>query len=102
MSHEAARTPALGDRFADVRPQSPGFTATLDQGSGAIRVRGHLDAVTADLLRGGVVALQRLGHRQVTVRLMPAATVDAEASRLLAGLAERLAAEGVRLEVRPA
>ncbi|RFU22197.1 hypothetical protein [Geodermatophilus marinus] len=102
MRHEAAPTTAPGDRFADVRPQSPGFTATLDQRAGAIRVRGHLDAVTADLLRGGVLALQGLGHRHVTVRLMPAASVDAEACRLLADLAERLGAEGVRLEVRSA
>jgi hypothetical protein len=102
MSQEAAPPTALGDRSSDVRAQSPSFTATVDRASGTIRVRGHLDGTAVDLLSGSVVALQRLGHLHVVVRLMPAATVDAGARRLLAGLADRLRADGVRVEVRPA
>ncbi|MGY1820622.1 hypothetical protein [Geodermatophilus sp. SYSU D00079] len=107
MSSGAASTTAADgsdpvDQWAGVDaapPCAPSFTATVDQHHGLIRTRGHLDALAADLLRGSVVALQRQGHLQVTVRIGPSATVDAEARAVLADLADRLAADGVRLLV---
>ncbi|MFW3171488.1 hypothetical protein [Geodermatophilus sp. CPCC 206100] len=84
----------------EVRPQAPLFTASVDQRTGAIRTRGHLDLVGAELLRSSVVALRRCGHRSITVHVQPPATADAPARALLADLADRLAAEGVLLEVR--
>ncbi|WP_448611414.1 hypothetical protein [Geodermatophilus sp. URMC 60] len=106
MSQDAAETTVprgpgeLVDRGpVDLSPQAPSFTASLDQHQGVVRARGHLDAFAADLLCGSIVALQRRGHRQVTVRLEPLATADDAARELLARLADRLAAEDVRLVV---
>jgi hypothetical protein len=106
MSQDAAETTvppgpeALVDRRpVDPSPQAPSFTASLDQRHGVVRARGHLDVVAADLLRGSIVALQRRGHQQVTVRLEPPATADDDARELLSALAGTLAAEGVRLVV---
>ena len=106
MSQDAAETTAphgpaaaVGRGGVDPSPQAPSFTASLDQRQGVIRARGHLDVLSADLLCGSIIALQRQGHRQVTVRLQPLATVDDDARQLLAGLADTLAADGVRLVV---
>ncbi|RBY76789.1 hypothetical protein DQ238_16080 [Geodermatophilus sp. TF02-6] len=99
MSQGTADTTTSGDPWtgADTRPQAPSFTATLDQVHGVVRTRGHLDALAADLLSGSIVALQRQGHRELTVQLRPLATIDADARRLLTDLAGRLAVDGVRL-----
>ena len=106
MSQDAAETTALhgpgtavGRESGQPLPQAPSFTASLDQRRGVVRARGHLDVLAADLLCGSIVALQRQGHRQVTVRLQPLATVDDGARQLLAGLADTLATDGVRLVV---
>ncbi len=106
MSQEAAETTALqapgapvGPAPGDPVPQAPSFTASLDQHRGIVRARGHLDAFAADLLCGSIVALQRRGHRHVTVRLEPLATADDDARELLAGLGDTLAADGVQLVV---
>lgn len=106
MSQDAAETTiprgpgGLADpRSVDTSPQAPSFTASLDQRHGVVRARGHLDVLSADLLCGSIVALQRRGHRQVTVRLEATATVDDEARALLARLADTLATQGVRLVV---
>lgn len=106
MSQDAAETTAPYDRVptggaptGDPGPQAPSFTASLDQRGGVVRARGHLDVLAADLLCGSIVALQRRGHRQVTVHLRPLATADDAARELLACLGEKLAAEGVRLVV---
>ena len=64
-----------------------------------IGIRGHLDRVGADLLCGSVIALQRQGRRHIGIRLAPGATVDAEASAVLAALARRLCATGVELGI---
>ena len=99
-SNVVETTPGRGPALpAAAYPQAPVFTASVDQARGAIRTRGHLDLVGAELLCGTVVALQRCGHRHITVLIRPPATVDADAGRLLADLADRLAADGVRLEV---
>lgn len=76
------------------------FTATIDQERGSIRTRGRLDDSGADLLYGTVVALRRRGHRVVRVLVPPAALHDAEAHRLLDGLARQVSSAGVRLTVR--
>ncbi|MGY1679746.1 hypothetical protein [Geodermatophilus sp. SYSU D01176] len=105
MSQDAAHTiaprdsePAVGGGAVDT-PQAPTFTATLDQRRGIVRARGHLDVHAADLLCGSIVALQRQGHRQVTVLLRPLATADDAARELLACLGDRMAVDGVRLVV---
>ena len=106
MSQDAAETTALhgpgtvvGREPGELQPQAPSFTASLDQRRGVVRARGHLDVLAADLLCGSIVALQRRGHRQVTVHLQPLATADDAARELLARLADELASEGVRLVV---
>jgi hypothetical protein len=80
---------------ADTHPLAPSFTATIDQARGVVRARGHLDEVGADLLCGTVLALQRHGHRRITVRLQ--ATVEDGARELFDDLARRLAAVGVQV-----
>ena len=106
MSQDAAQTTAahgpggVNRATVDPSPQAPSFTASLDQRQGVIRARGHLDVLAADLLCGSIVALQRRGHRQVTVCLRPLATADDDARELLARLADTLAVDGVRLVVR--
>jgi|SRR4051812_40672656 hypothetical protein len=87
-----------GARVPEVRPQSPQFTAAVDQVGGTIRVRGHLDRIGAEMLLDALVALQRCGHRHVTVQFRPHGTVDTEGQRLLTDLARRLGADGLRLE----
>ena len=106
MSQDAAETTAPHDpgvgidpQPGDSSPQAPSFTASLDRRRGVVRARGHLDVVAADLLCGSIVALQRRGHRQVTVRLQPLATADHDARVLLARFADTLAADGVQLVV---
>jgi hypothetical protein len=106
MSQDAAETTAPHDAGAavgrgagDLPPQAPSFTASLDQRGGVVRARGHLDVLAADLLCGSIVALQRRGHRHVTVRLQPLATADDDAREVLARLADALAVQGVRLVV---
>src|SRR3712207_9106914 len=101
MSQDAAETtvardpgPLTDQRPVDPSPQAPTFTASLDQRHGVVRARGHLDALAADLLRGSIVALQRQGHRQGTVRLGPMATVDGDGHELLAGPADKQASGG--------
>jgi hypothetical protein len=77
----------------DAPPLAPSFTATVDQARGVVRARGHLDEIGADLLCGTVLALQRHGHRRITVRLQ--ATVEPLAREVFDELTGRLAADGV-------
>jgi hypothetical protein len=72
----------------------PTFTAAVDRARGTIRVRGHLDRIGAEALLGTVGALRRLGHRHVTIALVPQASTDADADVLLGGLTRRVAAGG--------
>ncbi|MGY1639648.1 hypothetical protein ACI782_00745 [Geodermatophilus sp. SYSU D00703] len=100
MSQDAAWATTTGGRdpgsqraVRDTSPLAPSFTATVDQARGVVRARGHLDEVGADLLCGTVLALQRHGHRQITVRLQ--ATVEPPARAVFDELTQRLAADGV-------
>jgi hypothetical protein len=79
--------------------RGPLFTATVNGTKGTIGIRGHLDRVGAELLCGSVVALQRLGHQHIGIRLAPGATLDAEARAALAALARRLSGDGVELKI---
>ena len=83
-----------------MRAQAPSFTAAVDQATATVRVRGHVDRLGAELMCDAVVGLQRSGHRHVAVQLLPPATLDAEARRVLADLAARLAEDDVQLDVR--
>ncbi len=83
-----------------VPPLHPLFTARTDEAAGTIRTCGHLDRTGAEALCQSVAALRELGHRQITVILGPATVADDDASALLADLARRLSADGVRLTVR--
>jgi hypothetical protein len=104
MSQDAAWATTTGGRdpgseptLQDTSPLGPSFTATVDQARGVVRARGHLDDIGADLLRGTVVALQRHGHRRITVRLQ--AVVEPAARAVLDELADLLAADGVLVVV---
>ncbi|SFK97762.1 hypothetical protein [Geodermatophilus ruber] len=97
MDRERGRTIDAVD--TGIRPRAPLFTASIDEARAAVRVRGHLDRIGADMLCRSVEGLRSRGHRRLTVELRPPATVDPEAWELLAGLADRLAADGVRLDV---
>jgi len=105
MSQDAADTTSLDGRRAvagqdrETHPRAPSFTAGLDRHRGVVRARGHLDELAADLLRGTIIALQREGHRRVTVQLEPLATADDAARELLDRVAGELAAQGVSLVV---
>jgi hypothetical protein len=72
----------------------------VDQAWGTIRVRGHLDRIGAEMLSDALVALQRCGHRRITVQLRPQATVDDDARRLLTDLARQLETDGLELQVQ--
>ena len=75
-------------------PLSPMLVVHPDRAQGTLRVRGRLDELGAELLLDNLEALQRLGHRRITVRIEPPATAPA-ARALLADLTDRLAAAGV-------
>ncbi|WP_147332064.1 STAS domain-containing protein [Geodermatophilus marinus] len=66
-------------------------TETVDVHRAVIRVHGRVDRAGADLLRGTIRALQRQGHRSVTLVLPEATDVTQDASAVLAGVADELA-----------
>ncbi|MCV2487835.1 hypothetical protein OF117_00545 [Geodermatophilus sp. YIM 151500] len=53
--------PRAGDR--------PLLTAVVDTRGGGVRATGHLTVQGADLLRGTVETLRRLGHRRIVLDL---------------------------------
>ena len=69
----------------------PVLTEVVDRHSGRVRVRGHLTAQGADLVRGTVDSLLRSGHSRVVVDVRQLDGADDE------GLSELLYAPGVRL-----
>jgi anti-anti-sigma regulatory factor len=64
----------------------PALTETVDPVAGRVRVSGHLTLQGADLLRGTVESLRRLGHTSVLVDLAGVRTVDPGALHLLHAL----------------
>jgi hypothetical protein len=80
--------------------RSPLFTARIDHARAIIRARGRLDRVGADLLRGTVEALQREGHRSITLELADLTGPQPEADAVLSGMVRELSAVGARVVVR--
>lgn len=76
------------------------YRETIDEANSAIRVRGHVDRVGVDLLRGTIEELVRRGHRQITVTVEHPDNVDTYARVVLAEVAERLEECEGRLTIR--
>jgi hypothetical protein len=68
------------------------YSETIDEAKSAIRVRGRVDRLGVDLLRGTIEELSRRGHRDITVTMEHPADMDACARGVLAEVAARLAA----------
>ena len=93
MRHES---PPPGTHSGDVWT----CTETIDEAASAIRVRGRVDRLGADLLRGTIEQLGRRGHRHITVTVRSADDVDACARAVLAEVADDLARSDGRLPIR--
>lgn len=83
------------DRQADVREAE--LTEVVDGRIGAIRAHGCLTGAGADLLRGSVAALHRLGHARVTLDLRGLETIDADGLRALHLLQREVREDGGEL-----
>ncbi len=101
-----ARTTRTGRRS---RPRTPfraasgiawTYSETIDEAASAIRVRGRVDRLGADLLRGTIEELHRRGHRDITVTMGDEVDVDACARTVLAEVAAQLAGRHGRLTIR--
>ena len=68
------------------------YSETIDEAKSAIRVRGRVDRLGVDLLRGTIEELSRRGHRDITVTMEHPDDVSACARGVLAEVAARLAA----------
>jgi hypothetical protein len=76
------------------------YSETIDEAKSAIRVRGRVDRLGVDLLRGTIEQLSRRGHRDITVTMEHPDDVDACARGVLAEVAGRLAARHGGLTIR--
>jgi hypothetical protein len=76
------------------------YSETIDEERSAIRVRGHVDRLGVDLLRGTIEQLSRRGHRHITVTMEHPDNVDTCARAVLAEVAEGLAGCEGRLTIR--
>jgi hypothetical protein len=76
------------------------YSETIDEAKSAIRVRGRVDRLGVDLLRGTIEQLSRRGHRDITVTMGHPDDVDACARGVLAKVAARLAALHGGLTIR--
>jgi hypothetical protein len=76
------------------------YSETVEEAKSAIRVRGRVDRLGVDLLRGTIEQLSRRGHRDITVTMEHPDDVDACASGVLVEVAARLAARGGGLTIR--
>jgi hypothetical protein len=75
------------------------YTETIDDARAVIEVRGRVDRLAADLLRGTVEHLHRRGHPRITVALGGAVDVEPDAHALLDELTVELARCGAELVV---
>ena len=75
----------------DDPPSGWTYSETVDEASAVIRVRGRVDRLGADLLRGTIENLERRGHRDITVAIGAHARVDPVARAILAAVAGRMA-----------
>jgi len=76
------------------------YRETIDEANSSIRVRGHVDRLGVDLLRGTIEELSRRGHRHITVTLEHPGDVDTCARAVLAEVAEGLAKGECLLNIR--
>jgi hypothetical protein len=76
------------------------YSETIDEENSAIRVRGRVDRLGVDLLRGTIEQLSRRGHRHITVTVEDPDNVDTCARAVLAEVAEGLAGCKGRLTIR--
>ena len=77
---------------ASAERESTLLTEQIDTRSGVVSARGVLTRPGADLLRGAVEALARLGHRRITLDLSGLNSADDDGVVALAKLDERIAA----------
>jgi hypothetical protein len=85
----------------DPRGRNPWvYSETVDEARSVIRVRGRVDGLGVDLLRGTVEQLSRRGHRHITVSIEHPDDVDACARAVLAEVAEDLARVDGRLTIQ--
>jgi hypothetical protein len=76
------------------------YSETIDEAKSAIRVRGRVDRLGVDLLRGTIEELSRRGHRHITVTMEHPDNIDACARGVLAQVTARLADCQGRLTIR--
>ena len=70
--------------------RGPALTEAIDPVTGTVRVRGSLTPQGADLLRGTVENLRRLGHSRVVVDLSGVQDADEQTRRVLLDLLDGL------------
>jgi hypothetical protein len=76
------------------------YRETIDETRSAIRVRGRVDSLGVDLLRGTIEELGRRGHRDITVTMEHPYDVDSCAHGVLAEVAAWVANRHGRLTIR--
>jgi anti-anti-sigma regulatory factor len=87
--------------FADhAAPRQPLLSEVVDRATGTIRATGRLTALGADLLRGTVEGLRRLGCARVTVELREVEAADDAARGILLELRHSVTADGGELVLR--
>jgi hypothetical protein len=85
----------------DTRPGGDrSYSEAIDPEAAAIEVRGRVDRLGVDLLRGTIEELSRRGHRQITVTVQHPDDVDACARAVLAEVAQGLVGRRGRLTMR--
>lgn len=82
-SHQTAAGPALSE--------------VIDGRTGRVKVSGHLTSQGADLLRGTVEGLRRLGHSTVVLDLADVQAADDVGLHVLLNLRSSMAASGDEL-----
>lgn len=80
----------------------PSLTEVVDGYTGRVRVSGHLTPQGADLLRGTVEGLRRLGHTTVVLDLADVQGADDVGLHVLSDLRTTMRASGDELLVRNA
>jgi len=76
------------------------YLETVDEANSVIRVRGRVDELGVDLLRGTILELSRRGHRDITVSVQHLGDVDAYAGAVLAEVAAAVEQTGGSLTVQ--
>jgi anti-anti-sigma regulatory factor len=96
-------TPARGAHAhptATAPQQGAELTEVVDGRRGRVQARGRLTPQGADLLRGTVEGLLRLGHSTVVLDLTDVQAADVVGLHVLSSLETSMAASGDRLLIR--